>query len=244
VREEARIGRDKGKLIPAQIDGTPAPFGFGEVQAADLSTWTGAGDHPGWRAFAGAVGARVGEAARMPRSEPGPSPELRPQAFAAGASAVATDPANMSPLDYVKKCFRLYFNANGRARRAEYWWWVAFTFGVGIVTGAVDMVAFGATSGMQPISTLASLALAPAGVCVAIRRWHDVGLSGWLFLGALIAVFFGAGLSMELPEVGGLLVLAAVAGMLLVAVIPSRDGANTYGPNPKTGAADMADAFT
>jgi len=41
VREEARMGRDKSKLIPAMLDGTPPPFGFGEVQAANLSTWRG-----------------------------------------------------------------------------------------------------------------------------------------------------------------------------------------------------------
>jgi len=41
VREEARMGRDKSKLIPARLDASAAPFGFGEVQAADLSTWRG-----------------------------------------------------------------------------------------------------------------------------------------------------------------------------------------------------------
>src|SRR4029077_14908549 len=41
VREEARMGRDKSKLIPAMLDGSAQPFGFGEVQAANLSTWRG-----------------------------------------------------------------------------------------------------------------------------------------------------------------------------------------------------------
>lgn len=55
VREEARIGRDKGKLIPIMIDGTPAPFGFGEVQAADLSRWNGDEADPSWKRIADAV---------------------------------------------------------------------------------------------------------------------------------------------------------------------------------------------
>jgi hypothetical protein len=55
VREEARMGRDKGVLIPAIIDAVPAPFGFGEVQAADLSNWNGEADHPHWRRFVAAV---------------------------------------------------------------------------------------------------------------------------------------------------------------------------------------------
>lgn len=55
VREEARLGRDKGVLIPAAIDKSTPPFGFGEVQAADLSQWSGAADDPNWRRFVDAV---------------------------------------------------------------------------------------------------------------------------------------------------------------------------------------------
>lgn len=59
VREEARMGRDKGVLIPAMIDGSNAPLGFGEVQAADLSAWNGEADSAQWRMFLEAVRARV-----------------------------------------------------------------------------------------------------------------------------------------------------------------------------------------
>lgn len=55
VREEARMGRDKGVLIPAMIEPVPAPLGFGEVQAADLSAWNGEADDPTWRRLVQAV---------------------------------------------------------------------------------------------------------------------------------------------------------------------------------------------
>ena len=70
VREEARMGRDKGVLIPAMIDGSQAPFGFGEVQAANLSGWNGAADHPEWQRFVNAVR----NAANLP-----PRPAAAPQ---------------------------------------------------------------------------------------------------------------------------------------------------------------------
>jgi hypothetical protein len=43
VREEARMGRDKGVLIPVMIDNSQPPFGFGEVQSANLARleWRG-----------------------------------------------------------------------------------------------------------------------------------------------------------------------------------------------------------
>lgn len=66
VREEARLGRDKGVLIPAMIDKSLAPFGFGEVQAANLSDWTGDPQHPAWRRFVDAVRAAM---SREPRPQ-------------------------------------------------------------------------------------------------------------------------------------------------------------------------------
>jgi hypothetical protein len=55
VREEARMGRDKGVLIPVMIDNSQPPFGFGEVQAANLANWNGEADNPNWRRFVDAV---------------------------------------------------------------------------------------------------------------------------------------------------------------------------------------------
>lgn len=70
VREEARLGRDKGVLIPVQIDNTQPPFGFGELQAANLSGWNGASDDANWRRFVDAVRAAI---SAPPRAAPAPS---------------------------------------------------------------------------------------------------------------------------------------------------------------------------
>lgn len=72
VREEARMGRDKGVLIPVMIDNSQPPFGFGEVQAANLSSWNGEADNPHWRRFLDAV-SRFSQAAPAPA--PAPAPE-------------------------------------------------------------------------------------------------------------------------------------------------------------------------
>lgn len=67
VREEARMGRDKGVLIPVMIDASQPPFGFGEVQAANLSNWNGEADDPNWRRF-------IDAAMRATKTEPRPQP--------------------------------------------------------------------------------------------------------------------------------------------------------------------------
>lgn len=80
VREEARMGRERGKLIPAALDRSPPPFGFAEVQSADLSSWTGQPNHPDWERFVAAVKsavARRGQGGAAPRPTP-PPPQPQP----------------------------------------------------------------------------------------------------------------------------------------------------------------------
>jgi len=41
VRDEAAIGRDRGRLLPVLVDGSEPPIGFRQVQALDLIGWKG-----------------------------------------------------------------------------------------------------------------------------------------------------------------------------------------------------------
>ena len=56
VRDEAAVGRDTGRLIPATIDGTPAPLGFRQFQTIDLSRRKGRGSSPEFHQLLNAIG--------------------------------------------------------------------------------------------------------------------------------------------------------------------------------------------
>jgi hypothetical protein len=47
VREEARYGRSKNKLVPAFIDAVEPPLGFGQIQSANLVGWSAEPAHAG-----------------------------------------------------------------------------------------------------------------------------------------------------------------------------------------------------
>ena len=241
VREEARMGRDKSKLIPALIDGSQMPFGFGEVQAANLATWRGELNHPEWTRFANAVhaAARDGAAAPQPAapSTPYRAPPTAPGAPAYAAASSATT-ETLSPVGYVQKCFRLYANGKGRARRAEYWWFTLASFILYIVAYMIDVAAFGInTYTSQPNQQIAyiivALGLLAPTVSVLSRRFHDVGLSGWLVAGVLVSYLVGAAMVAAMMPAGGILVAVVVLATLVVTIIPGRPGENQYGPNPK-----------
>lgn len=235
VREEARMGRDKAKLIPAVIDGSPPPLGFGEVQAADLTSWRGETNGAQWTRFANAV-FTAARGTAPPQQQAAPQPA--PSAWRAAAGAPSGDAENLSPVGYVQKCLRLYFDGKGRARRSEYWWWFLFALILLIASSMLDI----AISGVNPntgvpnaqvVYTLVALALAAPGLSVLSRRFHDVGLSGWLVAAVFGAYAVGAVMTAAAMPIGALVIIAVALGVLVVALIPSRPGANQYGPNPK-----------
>jgi len=83
--------------------------------------------------------------------------------------------------------FRNYVGFRGRAVRSEYWYWVLFVVLLSIVAWLIDMMLFGFnTTGVNPISAIATLATFLPGLAVSVRRLHDIDRSGWWMLLALI----------------------------------------------------------
>lgn len=219
VREEARMGR--AKLIPARLDAAEAPFGFGDVQSADLSQWSGDYAHPDWRRFANAVYARARGAAAPQSAQQQQAWQAPPQQQGGAASGQAHQSGageQLSPLGYIQKCLRLYVDGKGRARRREYGWFVLAWVVFAIVAMMIDMSIFGFNSYTSApngylVSWLGLAFLAP-GISAASRRAHDFGQSGWL---AILTV---------VPYIGWIAALVFI-------FIPGQPGANRYGPDPK-----------
>jgi len=114
-----------------------------------------------------------------------------------------TAQTNMNAWEYFVSAIKKYAVFNGRARRAEYWWFVLFnaliTWGALLVGGVLGLD--------NVLYILAILALFLPGLAAAVRRMHDVGKSGWY---CLIPIYN--------------IVLLATAG---------NTGPNQYGPDPK-----------
>ena len=61
VKDEAAEGRERDILVPVLLDGANPPMGFRQIQAVDLSDWTGSADHPGLRDLIAAISDILGE---------------------------------------------------------------------------------------------------------------------------------------------------------------------------------------
>ena len=119
----------------------------------------------------------------------------------------------MNFVDSVKACFNKYATFSGRACRSEFWWFSLFNVLVGVVISAISLAVK-----MLFLSTLFStlfqvLVFLPS-LAVGVRRLHDTGKSGWMYLVAFI------------PLIGAI-------WLLVLFCTDSQPGANEYGENPK-----------
>ncbi|MGI9264325.1 MAG: DUF805 domain-containing protein [Gammaproteobacteria bacterium] len=119
-------------------------------------------------------------------------------------------------MDWYLAVLRKYLVFEGRAQRAEYWYFVLFNIIFGIVLAIIDGI-FGSLNpdtGMGLLSGIYSLAVLIPTIGVAIRRLHDTDRSGWWLLLALV------------PLIGGLV-------LLVFFILDGTPGSNRFGPNPK-----------
>lgn len=125
-------------------------------------------------------------------------------------------------MTYYLLCWRRYFQFAGRARRAEFWYFLLVNVGVSFLLGATDaLLGFVDNEGNGLLSSLYGLAVFFPSLAVGTRRLHDTGRSGWWQLLFLI------------PLVGLIVLLYWFA-------LPGGTGGNMYGDDPKTSGPDNA----
>ena len=130
--------------------------------------------------------------------QPAPEPMLigSPQPAVVGGGMGGGRPAQMMGfIDSVKSVLMNNFaNFEGRASRSEYWWFALATFIAGFCIGLVDGVILVVMDvpidsllwSFSPLGTLFQLAILIPGLAVLVRRFHDLGKSGWWFFILLI----------------------------------------------------------
>ncbi len=119
-------------------------------------------------------------------------------------------------MNYYLAVLKKYAVFNGRAQRAEYWYFCLFSAIISIALIIIDIITgnFGFKSGIGLLSGIYSLAVLIPSIAVSVRRLHDTNHSGWWLLIDLI------------PFVGAIIILVFL-------IRDSQPGENQYGPNPK-----------
>ena len=121
-----------------------------------------------------------------------------------GAQLNAPGPQGMTFGLAIKTCLAKFATFEGRASRAEYWYFWLFT----VVLGASAAILIG-----PEFQGVISLAMLLPSLAAASRRLHDTGHSGW-------------------NQLWGLTIIGALFPLLYWLCQPSQTDANRYGPAP------------
>jgi uncharacterized membrane protein YhaH (DUF805 family) len=78
----------------------------------------------------------------------------------------------------ISTCFMKYSDFNGRASRAEYWWFILFTFLAGAVFSIFS----------EALAMVFHLGVFLPTIAAGARRLHETNRSGWWQLIALIPI--------------------------------------------------------
>lgn len=114
-------------------------------------------------------------------------------------------------MDYYFSVLEKYDVFQGRARRAEYWYFVLYNLLISMAIGIIGTMFDDQTKGL---SNLYALIVFLPSLALDVRRLHDVGKSAWWLLLLLI------------PVIGWI-------WLFVLYLTDSQPGANKYGPNPK-----------
>lgn len=118
----------------------------------------------------------------------------------------------------IQSVFSKATKLEGRASRSEYWYWVLFTFIVQMFT-IIPVILVAMMIPQRDVWAILPFLIAAGSIwvflwitriTVTVRRYHDQGLSGWMFFIGII------------PAVGGLL-------EIIFMLQPSQPGSNKYG---------------
>lgn len=133
-------------------------------------------------------------------------------------------------MNWVLLSYHRYFDFSGRSRRMEYWsfqlmWWFVVVAIVGITSALGLAPDVNGKSEPHPVALLilgiwVLANLIPA-LALTVRRWHDLGQSGWF------TMLFG--LLSAIPLIG----LIPALGNLIWFFMQGTEGENQYGPDPK-----------
>ncbi len=124
------------------------------------------------------------------------------------------------PKGFLRFVAREFLTIQGRAGRGTFWKFVLLYGVLRLATSMLDthfhLYVYDDSSGRMLFGicevTVSCLFLLP-GICISVRRLHDVGLPGFLLLAVIV------------PWLG-------VPGLLICMLLKGRAGTNAYGPNP------------
>ncbi|OED46298.1 DUF805 domain-containing protein [Leisingera sp. S232] len=131
----------------------------------------------------------------------------------------------------VKACYARWRDLKGRAQRSEFWQFYLFCACILACAKLADEWLVGTAGFSFSLLYIAVfLATLPPTLSCSVRRYHDIGMSGWLLI-VWPAVILAPAFSFS-EDTAFIVLCIFVFVFLMTFALPSQPGSNKYGPNP------------
>ena len=137
----------------------------------------------------------------------------------------------------VSTCFKKYLDFKGRASRSEFWYFFLFyiiaSFVAGWLIGSFVALLGGSVNVLLVVLSIVFIALFIPALSVTVRRFHDFGVSGWMYC-AFIPPFMISGYIQDTqPSLAGIIKLGTLVVFCVYVSQKPNKRKNKFGSVPK-----------
>ena len=133
----------------------------------------------------------------------------------------------------VSICFKKYLDFKGRASRSEFWYFFLFSFIASVVAGGLIGVLTRPSDEVPIILFVVVIALFVPLLSVTVRRFHDFGVSGWMYCAFILPTVIANFIQVTQPSLAGIIKLGTLVIFFVYVSQKPNKRKNKFGYIPK-----------
>ena len=135
----------------------------------------------------------------------------------------------------VSTCFKKYLDFKGRASRSEFWYFMLFYILASFLGGFVIgfLVSPYGESALLSVLIIVFVGLFIPALSVTVRRFHDFGVSGWMYCAFIVPYVISGFIEDAQPVLALIIDIGTLVIFLVYASKEPNKGKNKFGSVPK-----------
>jgi len=137
----------------------------------------------------------------------------------------------------VSTCFKKYLDFKGRASRSEFWYFFLFyiiaSFVAGWLIGSFVALLGGSVNVLLVVLSVVFIALFIPALSVTVRRFHDFGVSGWMYCAFIPPLMISGYIQDTQPLLAGIIKLGTLVVFCVYVSQKPNKRKNKFGSVPK-----------
>ena len=133
----------------------------------------------------------------------------------------------------VSTCFQKYLDFKGRASRSEFWYFFLFSIIASVVAGGLIGALARPSDEVPIILFVVVIALTIPLLSVTVRRFHDFGVSGWMYFAFVLPYVIPNFIQDTQPSLAGIIKLGTLVIFFVYVSQKPNKRKNKFGSVPK-----------